>query len=197
MDCQEVANIMGINQATVHRYYATGKFRCERLNRKIFIRKKDIDALFDNAEPYEVMPVNRAPITEFYTMQEITEKFEVSESTVYNIIKKYQMKCFGEYLLPIFTHKHQTPDQQAGRIKRISEQTNRTLRKVCAQLGIEAEITLGSTRKIFITHMIDSRIPYEHIAEYVGCTIDTVIRHHEQFYQAVQEAWIQYSPDKK
>lgn len=68
------------------------------------------------------------------------------------IIKKYQMKCFGEYLLPVFTHKHQTPDQQAGRIKRISEQTNRTLRKVCAQLGIEAEITLGSTRKIFITH---------------------------------------------
>lgn len=113
------------------------------------------------------------------------------------IIKKYQMKCFGEYLLPVFTHKHQTPDQQASRIKRISEQTNRTLRKVCAQLGIKAEITLGSTRKIFITHMIDSRIPYEHIAEYVGCTIDTVIRHHEQFYQAAQEAWIQYSPDKK
>lgn len=84
MGCQEVANMMGISRATVHRYCATGKFQCVRLNRKIFIRKKDVEALFDNAEPYKVMPVNRAPITEFYTMQEITEKFEVSESTVYN-----------------------------------------------------------------------------------------------------------------
>lgn len=51
MSCQEVADMMGIGRATVYRYCVTGKVRCVKLNRKIFIRKKDIDALFENAEP--------------------------------------------------------------------------------------------------------------------------------------------------
>lgn len=98
--------MMGISRATVHRYCATGKFRCVRLNRKIFIRKKDIDALFDNAELYEVMPVNRAPITEFYTMQEITEKFEVSESTVYNMVIAKQIPKALSQGKTIYSKKH-------------------------------------------------------------------------------------------
>ena len=114
--------MMGISRATVHRYCATGKFRCVRLNRKIFIRKKDIDALFDNTEPYKVMPINRAPITEFYTMQEITEKFEVSESTVYNMAiakqipkvlsqgKPFTAKSISTAILPASSPIHRSPN---------------------------------------------------------------------------------------
>lgn len=34
-----------------------------------------------------------------------------------HIIDKYQLMCFDDYLLPIFTHKHNSPEQQLGRIK--------------------------------------------------------------------------------
>ena len=45
-------------------------------------------------------------------------------SDALHIIDKYQAMCFDDYLLPIFTHKHNTAEQQLGRIKRISELTN-------------------------------------------------------------------------
>lgn len=158
MGCQEVANMMGISRATVHRYCATGKFRCVRLNRKIFIRKKDIDALFDNAEPYEVMPVNRAPITEFYTMQEITEKFEVSESTVYNMVIAKQIPKVLSQGKTIYSKKHidrhfarKLPDPQVAEwytVEEIREKYNMSVSAVysfTSEYGIPRKKSRGKT----------------------------------------------------
>lgn len=86
MSCQEVADLMGISRTTVYRYCITAKINCIKMNRKIFIRRSDIDLLFDNPQPYEVTPIEREPITEFYSMKEITEKYEVSETLVYNLV---------------------------------------------------------------------------------------------------------------
>jgi endogenous inhibitor of DNA gyrase (YacG/DUF329 family) len=71
LSCDDVADLMGISRTTVYPYCITGKMNCIRMNRKIFICKGDIDLLFTGNEPYEVHPVEKRELTEFYTMQEI------------------------------------------------------------------------------------------------------------------------------
>lgn len=137
-------------------------------------------ACFNRNEIVEGMIRSKRIATSKMATISITKKIEA-------IIEKYRDRCFKNYLLPVFTYKHRTPYQQAGRIKRISELTNRTIKKVCEHLGIETEITLSAARKIFIAHMIGYRIPYGAIALWVGCSPYTVIRHHEKINQALKE----------
>ena len=46
LSCEDVAELMGISSTTVYRYRITGKIKCITINRKIFIRKEDINATF-------------------------------------------------------------------------------------------------------------------------------------------------------
>ncbi|RHV95278.1 phage integrase SAM-like domain-containing protein [Culturomica massiliensis] len=104
-------------------------------------------------------------------------------SDALHIIDKYQSMCFDDYLLPIFTHKHNSPEQQLGRIKRISELTNQTLRRVSKMLKLENVITMGMTKWIFIEHLLLNEVPYEKVAQYLGCSIETVLRYSEKMRQ--------------
>ena len=104
-------------------------------------------------------------------------------SDTLHIIDKYQSMCFDDYLLPIFTHKHNSPEQQLGRVKRISELTNQTLRKVSKILKLENVITMGMTKSIFIEHLLLNEVPYEKVAQYLGCSIETVLRYYEKMRQ--------------
>lgn len=104
-------------------------------------------------------------------------------SDALHIIDKYQSMCFDDYLLPIFTHKHNSPEQQLGRIKRISELTNQTLRKISKMLKLENAITMGMTKWIFIEHLLLNEVPYEKLAQYLGCSIETVLRYSEKMRQ--------------
>lgn len=104
-------------------------------------------------------------------------------SEALHIIDKYQSMCFDDYLLPIFTHKQNSPEQQLGRIKRISELTNQTLRKVSKMLKLENVITMGMAKSIYIEHLLLNEMPYEKVAQYLGCSIDTVLRYSEKLRQ--------------
>lgn len=104
-------------------------------------------------------------------------------SDALHIIDKYQSMCFDDYLLPIFTHKQNSPKQQLGRIKRISELTNQTLIKVSKMLKLENGITMRMAKSIFIEHLLLNEVPYEKIAQYLGCSIETVLRYSEKMRQ--------------
>lgn len=104
-------------------------------------------------------------------------------SDALHIIDKYQSMCFDDYLLPIFTHKHNSPEQQLGRVKRISELTNQTLKKVSKMLKLENVITMGMSKLIFIEHLLLNEVPYEKVAQYLGCSIETVLRYSEKMRQ--------------
>lgn len=104
-------------------------------------------------------------------------------SDALHIIDKYQSMCFDDYLLPIFTHKHNTAEQQLGRIKRISELTNQTLKKVSKMLKLENVITMGMAKWIFIEHLLLNEVPYEKVAQYLGCSIETILRYSEKMRQ--------------
>ena len=106
LNVQQTAELMGISRPTVNRYCASGKVPCVKINRKIFIRRKDIDALFEEAVPYQVTPLKRLPITEFYTLEEIVEKFGYSKETVYKTAKEKRIPnvlCQGK---KIYSKRH-------------------------------------------------------------------------------------------
>lgn len=97
-----------------------------------------------------------------------------------NIIDKYSDQSYGEYLLPIFTRKHTTVEQQTGRIKRMTELTNQTLKKVAKILHLKCELTMSITKRIYIELMLFNNIPFDKITISVGCAIETIIRYHEK-----------------
>lgn len=96
MDLDDVAVLMGINRMTVYRYCVQGKLKCIKMNRKIFIRRNDIEQLFESAPPYVVTPrkvktqepteaVSEECITEFYTADELATKFGYSKSAIHKM----------------------------------------------------------------------------------------------------------------
>ena len=49
----EAAKYIGISRATFYRYLETNLIKSVQLKRKTIIRRRDIEALFDNASPYK------------------------------------------------------------------------------------------------------------------------------------------------
>lgn len=88
----EAAKYIGISRATFYRYLETNLIKSVQLKRKTIIRKRDIEALFDNASPYKKhLPRSKQIITDFYTIAEIKEKFGVKESWIYEIAKEHNI----------------------------------------------------------------------------------------------------------
>ncbi len=88
----EAARYIGISRATFYRYLETNLIKSIQLKRKTIIRKRDIEALFDNAAPYKKhLPRAKQSITDFYTTAEIKEKYNIQESWLYKIAKEYNI----------------------------------------------------------------------------------------------------------
>lgn len=85
---KETAMLLSVDRVTIYRYLWDGLLPCIRMRGKTFIRKADIEKMFDEAKPYQKRHKNeRAPITEFYTTAEILDKYGISESGLYKIAK--------------------------------------------------------------------------------------------------------------
>lgn len=84
----EAASLLGWCKQTVYNYCHKGIIPAKRLSqRTTLIRKKDIEALFDVIEPYEVLATGeRKPIDEWYTIDEITEKYGLLRHRIRKII---------------------------------------------------------------------------------------------------------------
>ena len=82
----EAAKYIGISRATFYRYLETNLIKSVQLKRKTIIRKRDIEALFDNASPYKKhLPRAKQSITDFYTTAEVKEKYGVKDSWIFHI----------------------------------------------------------------------------------------------------------------
>ena len=88
----EAARLLGISKATIYRYLEENMIISVRFKGKTFIRKYDIQKLFDNPIPYKKrIPKENTPINEFYTTAEIKEKYNIQESWLYKIAKEYNI----------------------------------------------------------------------------------------------------------
>lgn len=88
LSISEAASLLGWCKQTVYNYCHKGIIPAKRLSqRTTLIRKKDIEALFDKVEPYEVLTTGeRKPIDEWYTIDEVTEKYGLLRHRIRKII---------------------------------------------------------------------------------------------------------------
>ncbi len=72
------------------------------------------------------------------------------------IMNKYRGQSYGNYVFPVFTHKHTTTSKKTTRVKQISTRLSQTLTKACKMLRIKENITWYSARGSFISKMVDA-----------------------------------------
>ena len=84
----DAAAIMGVSRWTIYRNVVKGCIPAKRLSQRTTLkRKKDIEALFDVIEPYEVLTTGvHKPIDEWYTIDEVTEKYGLLRHRIRKII---------------------------------------------------------------------------------------------------------------
>lgn len=94
------------------------------------------------------------------------------------IVDRYKHKCYEDYLLPVFSYKHKTEAQQRGRLKRLCDKVNKTLKKVKAFIKYKGPLTWYSARGTFISMMIDNNIHPIVVAQMAGNSPNTIYKHY-------------------
>lgn len=94
------------------------------------------------------------------------------------ILNKYKGTGYGNYVFPIFTHKHTTTEKKTTRVKQLSSRLSQTLTKACKMLRIRENVTWYSARGSFISKMVDAgNNPYV-VAEMAGNSPLTIYKHY-------------------
>jgi excisionase family DNA binding protein len=107
LSVSETAFLLSVGRMTVYRYLHSGKLKAVQMGAKTFIRRKDIDAMFDDAEEYKAKPsTDRKPITELCTVAEIKEKYKVNESWIFVVAKKNNFPRTLKRGKTYFSRKH-------------------------------------------------------------------------------------------
>lgn len=95
-----------------------------------------------------------------------------------DIMDKYKGTGYGNYVFPVFTHKHTTTAKKTTRVKQLSYRLSKTLTKACRMLRIKENITWYSARGSFISKMVDAgNNPYV-VAEMAGNSPLTIYKHY-------------------
>lgn len=85
----ETAIYLGVTRPTVYGYIKRRELKVSRLGFKYFLKKEDIDKLFNTPIEFHITIKEKAPITDFYTTAEVKEKYHVNESWIFAIAKKH------------------------------------------------------------------------------------------------------------
>lgn len=91
LSVKETAFLLSVGRTTIYRYLHEGILKAVQMNGKTFIRRSDIDNMFDEAEKYQSKATpNTEPLllTEFYTVAEIKEKYNIKETWLYKVAKE-------------------------------------------------------------------------------------------------------------
>jgi excisionase family DNA binding protein len=89
----EAAELLGVSRQTIYNWLNCGVIKGKRIsNRKVLILKSDLESMLQENEAYEKAdPVERKPITEFYTIQEVIDTFNVGQTLVFRIVKEHSI----------------------------------------------------------------------------------------------------------
>jgi len=95
-----------------------------------------------------------------------------------DIVERYKERCFSDFVLPVFSHKHKTEQQQRDRVERLSSRVNKTLEKVRKEIKYKEKITWYSARGTFITKMIDEGCHPMLVAQLAGISPEIIYKHY-------------------
>jgi predicted DNA-binding transcriptional regulator AlpA len=98
LDTRKAALLLGVSRNMIYYLINTGKLNAYNLSiRKTIILKRDIDQLFQT-KTFIVIPKKTTskmpPIDNCYNMGELFTKFKLSESAIYNLIKRNNIPKF-------------------------------------------------------------------------------------------------------
>lgn len=94
------------------------------------------------------------------------------------IIERYRLEAYMNYVFPTIKRCNPTQSKLYGRVKRINEKVNETLRKICDHCGIKSRVTWGTARSSYISKMIDEGFHPLQVAELAGNSPQTIYRHY-------------------
>lgn len=88
INVSEAAMLLGWSRQTVYNYCHKGIIPAKRFSRRTtLIRKKDIESLFEEMEPYDILQTGeRKPIADWLTLDDITEKYGILRHRIRKII---------------------------------------------------------------------------------------------------------------
>jgi excisionase family DNA binding protein len=103
---KDASKLLNMSAKTVYRLIEREAINAVQFSeRKTLIRRSDIERYFDNnlkeIELNKIDPKDEITIYNSYTMQEIIEKFQISNGALYNIIKRFNIpkKNQGKFVL--------------------------------------------------------------------------------------------------
>ena len=94
------------------------------------------------------------------------------------IIDRYRDAAYMNYVFPTIKRCNPTQAKLYGRVKRINEKVNRTLKKICYLSGIGQRVTWSTARSSYISRMIDEGFHPLQVAELAGNSPQTIYRHY-------------------
>lgn len=92
------------------------------------------------------------------------------------IANKYRNECYADFVLPIFSARHDTHIRKKNRVNHLCGEVNKTLRRIVNLLGYDEEITWYSARGTYITMMVDKKYPPGVVAEHSGNSVITIYK---------------------
>lgn len=87
MTPRQAAQFVGLCYKTFYTYINKGVIKAWKLNRKTLVRKCDIETLFSSSERIRIAKEQQS-ITEFYTTQEVLDKYQVSNAWFWKVCKE-------------------------------------------------------------------------------------------------------------
>jgi excisionase family DNA binding protein len=86
----ETALYLGVSRQTIYNWLNGGIIKGKRMtNRKVLFLKDDLLSIFRQNKAYErPTPTELKPITDFYTFQEIQDKFNIGQTWAFKIVRE-------------------------------------------------------------------------------------------------------------
>lgn len=87
---REVARLLNCSVRSVYYYIESGTIKAVNLGQRITrIKRSEIDKLFEQPQPKQPQPkAKQFDIADCYTINEVLEKYSISETTLHNLIKR-------------------------------------------------------------------------------------------------------------
>lgn len=79
----DVALLLDMSVSTVYRCFYSGIIKAVRIRRKTLVRREDLDKYFEDAGPYRKRSYKRKQEQEYYTLQEIMDKYKIGRKAVW------------------------------------------------------------------------------------------------------------------
>ena len=102
----ETAIYLGVTRPTIYGYIKRGELKVIRLGFKYFLKKEDIEKLFNTPIEFHTPTKEKAPITDFYTTSEVKGKYHVNESWIFVIAKKHNIPRTFNHGKTYWSKKH-------------------------------------------------------------------------------------------